>query len=85
MASLTPAERAGVAHQIGSLEVGKRADLIVLNRRLEVKHVFLGGKRFMFNPRSGERAGNSSIDLYWALKLAASIQRSRSPLIAPIG
>ena len=46
MASLTPAERAGVAHQIGSLEVGKRADIIVLNRRLAVKHVFLSGKRF---------------------------------------
>ena len=46
MASLTPAERAGVAHQIGSLEVGKHADLVVLNRNLQVKHVFLRGQRF---------------------------------------
>ena len=38
---------AGVAHRIGSLEVGKLADLVVLNRRLEVKHVFLCGKRFL--------------------------------------
>jgi N-acetylglucosamine-6-phosphate deacetylase len=45
MASLTPAERAGVAKQVGSLEVGKRADVLLLNRRLQVRAVFLGGKR----------------------------------------
>jgi len=43
MASLTPAERAGVAHEVGSLEVGKRADVVILDRTLRVRHVFLGG------------------------------------------
>lgn len=43
MASLTPAERTGIARQTGSLEKGKRADLLVLNRRLEVKRVWVGG------------------------------------------
>ena len=43
MASLTPAERAGVARTLGSLEVGKRADLLVLDRDLHVKRVFLDG------------------------------------------
>lgn len=43
MASLTPAERAGVADDVGSLEAGKRADIVVLNRRLEVQRVFVGG------------------------------------------
>ena len=42
MASLTPAERAGIASDVGSLEVGKRADVLVLDRRLRVKRVFLG-------------------------------------------
>lgn len=44
MASLTPAERTGIAHQTGSLEKGKRADVLVLNRRLEVKQVWIGGE-----------------------------------------
>lgn len=43
MASLTPAERVGIARDTGSLEPGKRADILVLDRRLQVKRVFLGG------------------------------------------
>jgi N-acetylglucosamine-6-phosphate deacetylase len=43
MASLTPAERTGIAQDTGSLEVGKRADVLVLDRRLNVKRVFIGG------------------------------------------
>lgn len=43
MASLTPAERAGVAREVGSLTPGKRADVLVLNQRLKVKRVFLAG------------------------------------------
>jgi N-acetylglucosamine-6-phosphate deacetylase len=45
MASLTPAERTGIARQTGSLEVGKRADVLVLNRKLMVKRVIIGGSR----------------------------------------
>jgi N-acetylglucosamine-6-phosphate deacetylase len=43
MASLTPAERTGMADEIGSLEVGKRADVLVLSPRLRVRKVFVGG------------------------------------------
>ncbi|MBL9189433.1 MAG: N-acetylglucosamine-6-phosphate deacetylase [Opitutaceae bacterium] len=43
MASLTPAERAGVAGQVGSLAKGKLADVLVLDRKLAVKRVFIGG------------------------------------------
>jgi len=43
MASLTPAERAGVAAGAGSLEAGKFADLIVLDQRVRVRRVFVGG------------------------------------------
>lgn len=46
MASLTPARRAGIARETGSIEVGKRADLLVLNRHLEVGRVFVGGDEF---------------------------------------
>ena len=44
MASLTPADRAGVADEVGSLAPGKRADVLVLNQRLRVKRVFLAGE-----------------------------------------
>jgi N-acetylglucosamine-6-phosphate deacetylase len=44
MASLTPARIAGVANQRGSLEVGKRADIVVLDGSLHVRRVFVGGR-----------------------------------------
>jgi N-acetylglucosamine-6-phosphate deacetylase len=43
MASLTPAERTGLAGEIGSLTAGKRADVVVLSPRLKVRHVIAGG------------------------------------------
>jgi N-acetylglucosamine-6-phosphate deacetylase len=43
MASLTPAELTGIAKHTGSLEVGKNADMLLLNRKLEVRRVFIGG------------------------------------------
>lgn len=45
MASLTPAERAGVAAEVGSIEVGKRADLLLLNGEMEIRSIYLGGER----------------------------------------
>jgi N-acetylglucosamine-6-phosphate deacetylase len=41
MASLTPAERAGIADQLGSLEPGKRGDVLVLSKGLLVKRVMI--------------------------------------------
>ena len=46
MATLTPAERTGIARDVGSIAVGKRADLLVLNKSLRVKHVLIGGVEF---------------------------------------
>lgn len=43
MASLTPAERAGVAKDAGSIEQGKLADFVILDKRLRVRRVFVGG------------------------------------------
>ena len=42
MASLTPAERAGIADDTGSLEAGKRADIVLLDRNLRVRGVHAG-------------------------------------------
>ncbi len=44
MATLTPAELAGLADEVGSLEPGKRADVLVLGSGLEVERVFLAGE-----------------------------------------
>jgi N-acetylglucosamine-6-phosphate deacetylase len=41
MATLTPAERTGIDAQAGSLAKGKRADVVVLNRQLRVRRVFI--------------------------------------------
>ena len=46
MGSLTPARRAGFDAEIGSLEVGKRADILCLDRDLRVQRVFTGGQPF---------------------------------------
>ncbi len=44
MASLTPARIAGWEEAIGSLEPGKYADLLVLDKDLQVQKVFIGGQ-----------------------------------------
>lgn len=41
MASLTPARMLGLDREIGSIAPGKRADLVLLDRNLEVRSVFL--------------------------------------------
>ena len=46
MASLTPAERTGIADDTGSLSPGKRADIVVLTKELQVEHVFIGGEAY---------------------------------------
>lgn len=50
LATLTPAERVGLAHEIGSLEPGKRADVLVLDSALTVKRVFIGGTEEVSRP-----------------------------------
>lgn len=43
MASLTPARIAGREHELGSLEKGKQADVVILDRNLTVRRVFIDG------------------------------------------
>ncbi len=45
MASLTPARIAGFDGELGSIAPGKRADLVVLDDRLEVKAVYVSGRQ----------------------------------------
>jgi N-acetylglucosamine-6-phosphate deacetylase len=47
MASLTPARIIGLDNEIGSIQVGKRADLVILDEQLNVRDVFIGGRRFL--------------------------------------
>ncbi len=45
MASLNPAKLLGIERDFGSIEVGKRADLVVLDEQGNVKFSMIGGKR----------------------------------------
>ena len=47
MASLTPASRAGIDDQLGSVAKGKCADLLVLDSNLEVQQAFIQGQEFL--------------------------------------
>ncbi len=49
MASLTPARIAGWEEKTGSIEVGKLADLVVLDQSLSVKKVMVAGKLVVEN------------------------------------
>ena len=44
MASLTPARICGFDREIGSIEVGKRADLVVFDAALQTRQVYLRGR-----------------------------------------
>ena len=44
MASLNPARQLGIDGDYGSLELGKRADLLLLDSRLQLQHVLIGGR-----------------------------------------
>ncbi|HEY7305613.1 MAG TPA: amidohydrolase family protein, partial [Bryobacteraceae bacterium] len=46
MASSTPAQLTGIATEVGSLEAGKWADLLILSRDLEVSRIFLRGEEY---------------------------------------
>lgn len=46
MASLTPARLVGMENEIGSIEVGKKADFTILGSDLSVKHVIINGKLY---------------------------------------
>jgi N-acetylglucosamine-6-phosphate deacetylase len=45
MATLTPARIAGWEREVGSIEPGKRADLLILDHDLAVRDVFISGQR----------------------------------------
>jgi N-acetylglucosamine-6-phosphate deacetylase len=49
MASLTPATIAGLDQELGSLEAGRRADLLFLDADLQVTRVFAGGEEVARN------------------------------------
>lgn len=50
MATLTPARIAGVDDRLGSIAVGKMADLVVMDRELNVRQVYVGGRMIVEDP-----------------------------------
>lgn len=52
MASLTPAKIAGQDQELGSLERGKRADILILDRDLQVRRTFIDGQELNLSTTS---------------------------------
>jgi N-acetylglucosamine-6-phosphate deacetylase len=50
MATLTPARIAGCEHDLGSLTIGKRADLVLLDSQFSVRRVFVDGEELSLEP-----------------------------------
>jgi N-acetylglucosamine-6-phosphate deacetylase len=50
MASLTPAEIVGVEDEVGSLAVGKWADIVLIDENVDVKAIYLGGRKITAPP-----------------------------------
>ena len=48
MASTNPARALGMDNEIGSIDIGKNADIVIVNDRFEVKKVILGGEACNF-------------------------------------
>nr|WP_122012436.1 N-acetylglucosamine-6-phosphate deacetylase [Maliibacterium massiliense] len=44
--TINPANAAGIARQVGSITVGKQADLLLVDDRLNIRQVFIAGKPF---------------------------------------
>lgn len=59
MASLTPAQLVGIDSDVGSIEGGKLADIVVLSSELEVKRVFIGGVS-VYSAPSAQYAGQTA-------------------------
>lgn len=53
MASLTPATIAGVQQHLGSLELGKQADILVLSHDLHIRRVFIDGEEVDLQSATG--------------------------------
>lgn len=50
MASLNPARLLGIDNEVGSIEAGKKANLILMDDAIRVKRVFLNGKTVSYSP-----------------------------------
>lgn len=46
-ATINPATRLGVSDKIGSIEIGKQADIVLLDKDLNLVNVFIKGRRFI--------------------------------------
>ena len=47
MVTKTPAQELALYEEVGSLESGKRADIVIFDEDVQVKATIIGGERFM--------------------------------------
>lgn len=51
MVTKNPAEELGWYKEFGSLEAGKRADIVIFDEDVQIKNIFIGGQNFPCTPR----------------------------------
>lgn len=73
LATINPAEYLGMANDLGSIEVGKLADLVIMNsnpldniyRTDDISHVMLNGRLYRAKDLSEEVTGNDQLEPFW--------------------
>jgi imidazolonepropionase-like amidohydrolase len=73
LATINPAEYLGMASDLGSIEVGKLADLVIMNSNPledirmtdDISHVMLNGRLYRAQDLSEELTGNDQLEPFW--------------------
>ncbi|MBT6950727.1 MAG: amidohydrolase family protein, partial [Gammaproteobacteria bacterium] len=73
LATINPAEHLGMANDLGSIEVGKLADLVIMNSNPlenirmtdDISHVMLNGRLYRAKDLSEEVTGNDQLEPFW--------------------
>jgi imidazolonepropionase-like amidohydrolase len=73
LATINPAEHLGMANDLGSIEVGKLADLVIMNSNPlenirmtdDISHVMLNGRLYRAKDLSEEVTGSDQLEPFW--------------------
>ena len=73
LATINPAKHLGMANDLGSIEVGKLADLVIMNSNPlenirmtdDISHVMLNGRLYRATDLSEEVTGTDKLEPFW--------------------
>ena len=73
LATINPAKYLGMANDLGSIEVGKLADLVIMNNNPlkdirvtdDISHIMLNGRLYRAKDLSEVVTGNDQLEPFW--------------------